>query len=87
MKLTTEDRFLLKALEKNRFIYICRNEDGDLVLVNGKSYNHKGCWYSDDCFIGGDYSCLLDLNNDMFSFITFENSPWSNEDLLKLETE
>ena len=42
MKLTTEDRFLLKALEKNRFIYICRNEDGDLVLVSGKPYNHKG---------------------------------------------
>ena len=86
MKLTKNDKLILKAFERNRFINICRNKNGDLIFISGEPYNHNGFWYPSTNYLE-DESCLLYLNNDMFSFITFDNSPWSEEDLLKLEIE
>ena len=85
MRLSKADRVILDAFAKNRFINICRNKDGDLLFIVGKPYvTDNGHWSVEKII---DDETLLYLDNSLFKFITFENSPWSDIDLDKLPDE
>ena len=82
MKLTKKDRALLDAFAKNGFINICRNKDGDLLFIVGNPYVYDNDYWGVEAII--DDETILDLDNSLFKFITFENSPWRDIDLDKL---
>lgn len=57
---------------------IARDKDGELYAYLGTPIKEEVQW-------SAEYDCL-DLNNEYFSFITWEDEkPWSIEELLKLE--
>lgn len=65
--------------EKAHWLVRC-NKSNTMILSSVKPCRNGGCWHIE----GGE---CLSFSTDDFSFIKFEDEPWSIEDLLKLEVE
>ena len=90
--LSTAEYNILDKLELEDSVFLCRNRNGNLFFMYSNNHPLINSNYDSDAtpsiWVSDlKYSGRIDLNSDLFSFVTWESGKcWSKEELDKLKT-